>query len=132
MIIQPVLFSNNQSGNILQPIHYDIDNGYVLNNEWRPGGTTVTYSDVYRVEANKHYILALGEIVGTRFRSIVVTEDPYLVDYALTGVIVSNVNNPNPYAVAKSLAHVDYDGYLVVVKDNDGLAGLKSFLFCLD
>ena len=118
---------------LISPIAYDDSSGYVYMQQWRWGGDTVSYSDIYRIEANKSYILLLGGVVGTRFRSIFTTvnilevpeEDRNSSNY-INGIRVVYIADPEPYASANF--NSTEDGYILVTKDNAGTSGLYSYL----
>ena len=111
----------------LAPYVFDLTGGYVANGIWTLGGDTVNYSDVYEVQAGTPYLLMLGSIVGSRFRSMFSEEDTSVTKKNITGKAISNLSNPAAYsyAVYKPTA----DGFITVTKDNAGTAGLKTYLF---
>ena len=97
----------NSFPGIVSPIAYDDSSGYVYMDQWRWGGDTVSYSDIYEVEANKSYMLLLGGIVGTRFRSIFTTvnileipEEERTSANNISGIRVVYTANPEPYSSA--------------------------------
>ena len=123
----------NSFPGLISPIAYDDSSGYVYGLEWRWGGDTVSYSDIYEVEANKSYILLLGGVTGTRFRSIFTTvnilevpeEDRNPSNY-ITGIRVVYMADPEPYSSV--VFNSTEDGYILVTKDNAGTSGLYSYL----
>ena len=108
---------------------YDMTGGYVANGNWTLGGDTVCYSDVYAVSVGQVYILALGEIVGSRFRAMFSDVDTSTATENVTGKNLANQTNPAPYAyvIFKPTA----DGFITITKDNAGTAGLKTYVFDL-
>lgn len=111
------------------PVITDLDTGYVTNGKWVLGGTTVSYSDVYEIQAGRSYFLSLDNTVGTRFRAMISSTSPIGATSDITGTQVINQNNPATYASVSFVA--SSDGYLTVQKDNAGHANLRSYLFDL-
>ena len=113
----------------LVPYVFDMTGGYVASGTWNLGGDTVNYSDVYEVQAGTVYLLMIGSIVGSRFRSMFSEEDTSVAEKNIIGKAISNVSNPAAYSyvVYKPTA----DGFITVTKDNAGTAGLKTYLFRL-
>ena len=111
----------------MEPHFYDLDTGYVNSGTWKIGGDTVNYSDVYAVRANRSYLLALGNSVGSRFRAMFSTQDISLATGDVAGTAIVNTSNPSSYAY-KTYAP-NSDGYITVTKDNAGTSGLKTYLF---
>ena len=126
----------NAAGELLQgtfvprlktPIAYDYEMGYTSANKWVYQDSVNNHTDVYIVENEHQYVLKLGSVVGTRFRSAVIPTNPVgsLVDIVGTQV----VNKTNPVAFDSVTFRADMDGYLVITKDNVGTTGLSSYLF---
>lgn len=122
--------SSDTSGNLpLTPYRYDYNIGYVQSGSWKWESPTNTFSDIYRVEGNKTYYIALGNPVGTRFRAMFTTTDVTRVASGtnVTGISIINQNNP---AVN---AHTTYltpdDGYIIISKDNVGTQGIKTYVY---
>ena len=113
----------------VEPYVVDLDTGYVMQGEWIIGGGTINYSDVYRVDAGKTYLLMLGDTVGARFRAMFSVQDTSIAVSNVTGAALVNTSNPIPYAYKTYTP--ESDGYITVTKDNAGHAGLKSYLICL-
>ena len=111
----------------LVPHAYDLTGGYVRNGIWTVGGDTVNYSDVYAVEANTAYLLMLGSIVGSRFRSMFSAADPSTTKVDITGRTITNLADPSPYAFASFTPAAD--GFITITKDNAGTAGLKTYVY---
>ena len=109
------------------PIAYDYEMGYTSSNKWIYQDSVNNHTDVYTVENEHQYVLKLGSVVGTRFRSAVVPTNPVgsLVDIVGTQV----VNKTNPSAFNSVTFTADMDGYLTITKDNVGTTGLLSYLF---
>lgn len=116
----------------LLPTHYfDLDKGYVSNGKWTIGGDTVSYSDVYQVEAGHSYFIALDDTVGTRFRVMFSESDTSVSSRDIMGTSVYNTSNPEAYSCTLFLT-APSDGYLTITKDNSGVSGLKTYVFCVD
>lgn len=112
----------------LAPIDFDNDLGYVMNGAWIRGGDTVSYSDIYEIEADKNYLIMIGGTIGTRFRVMFTTVNINETEEArVSGTQIINTNNPKPYS-NKGFTSVE-SGYVIIQKDNAGTAGLKSYLF---
>jgi hypothetical protein len=115
---------------LIAPMDFDNSLGYVQNGKWTRGGTTVSYSDIYEVEANKNYFLSLGGTVGTRFRAIFTTTNINETELArVSGTAIIYTNDPPSYS-SKAFSTIE-DGYVIIQKDNQGTAGLKSYLYDL-
>ena len=111
------------------PHKFDLDTGYVRYGKWNMGGDTANYSDVYRVQPNKSYLIALGPVVGSRFRSMFSTEDISTVDHDVTGVQITENTSPSTHAF--TVYKPSTEGYITITKDNAGTAGLKTYVFCI-
>ena len=114
----------------LVPHAFDLTGGYVMNGTWTIGGDTVNYSDVYEVQANKPYLIMLGNIVGSRFRAMFSEMDTVAAQENVVGRSIINTSNPAAcaYATFKPTA----DGFITITKDNAGTAGLKTYMFRLE
>ena len=112
---------------LLTPYFFDMDTGYVQMGEWFIGSSTVCYTDVYAVEADKVYLILLGGTVGTRFRAMFSVEDTTTAADTVTGTSIVNLNNPPAYSYRVYTA--PSDGYITITKDNAGRANLKTFIF---
>ena len=110
----------------MTPYAFDIDTGYVSTGSWTPGGDTVNYSDVYRVQADHRYLILLGNVVGTRFRGMFSVEDTTQATAKITGISIVNKTDPAPGSNAVYTA--PDDGYITITKDNTGVSGLKTFI----
>ena len=111
----------------MEPHFFDLDTGYVYTDGWRIGGDTVNYSDVYRLEAGKAFLIALGDTVGTRFRATFTTQDTSVATSNVPGTSVVYQSNPAIYAYKTFMP--EEDGYITITKDNAGVAGLKTFVY---
>lgn len=111
----------------LIPHAFDLTGGYVMNGIWTIGGTTVNYSDVYEVQANTAYILMLGSVVGSRFRSMFSGADTSVAEENISGQAITGMSNPAAYAYATYKPTID--GFITITKDNAGMAGLKTYVF---
>ena len=125
----PAITALDTKPGLKQPYVFDLDTGYVMSGEWNVGGDTINYSDVYRVRAGMTYLLALGAVVGTRFRVMFSEEDTSQATSNIAGVSIFNTSSPVPYAYKTYVPGVD--GYITVTKDNAGQAGILSYLVCL-
>ena len=110
-------------------VFYDLDTGYVMGGNWRLGGDSVSYSDVYAVSGGVPYLIALGGTVGTRFRAMFSTRSTVDAVSDLSGTAVVNVSNPNPYAAV--IYTPPSDGYVTITKDNAGRDHLNTYVFNL-
>ena len=113
---------------ILEPYFTDLTTGYVFDDGWHIGGSD-SFSDVYELEANSTYIISLGSTVGTRFRVMFCTTDPTTASANIGGTIITYTNNPAPYSY--KIYKPSEDGYLIIQKDNVGVANLRTYVFCL-
>ena len=111
---------------LIEPYFFDLDTGYVVAGAWKIGGDTVNYTDVYEVEAGKGYLLMLGSTVGTRFRAMFTTEDLTETTRSVTGSSIVNVSDPSAYELKTYFP--EQDGYIAVTKDNNGHAGIRTYL----
>ena len=113
---------------ILEPYSEDLSTGYVDTGVWKLSGTNC-FSDVYDVEANTAYVVALGGVVGTRFRAMFCTDDPTIASSNITGTSITNINNPAAYTFRTYTPSAD--GFIIIQKDNAGTANLKTYVFAL-
>lgn len=118
-----------QGAEPMTPHAFDLTGGYVRNGTWVVGGDTVNYSDVYAVNAGTAYLLMLGSIVGSRFRSMFSEADTSETKTDIIGRQITNLADPAPYTYAVFSAAAD--GFITITKDNDGTAGLKTYVFSL-
>lgn len=114
---------------IITPTIFDLTGGYVMSGAWVPGGDTVNYSDMYAVTAERVYIIALGETVGTRFRAMFSVEDVSTATERVTGKQIINTSNPAAFAYVVHKA--TEDGFITITKDNAGTANLITYVFDL-
>lgn len=121
-------FTADVHAGLLRPHFFDLSGGYVNSGSWVVGSDTVCYSDVYRVTARKMYLISLGGVVGTRFRTMFSTEDTSVAVDRVTGRNIYNLNNPAAYAAVAFTP--DSDGFITISKDNAGRANLKTYVFC--
>lgn len=126
----------------LQPIHSDINTGLVSGNVWYAGDSySVCRSDVYEIEANKHYFLAFGSIVGNKTKVGCFTSDPYLVPSggSLIGDTMPTTDLAEPYiiigfeqfSVSGMIRSITKSGkrYLVIMKTSQNVDNIPSYLF---
>ena len=112
---------------LLTPSVFDLDTGYVSGGNWTLGGDTVNYSDVYAVEADKLYFIALGANVGTRFRAMFSETDIATASANVKGSQIVNISNPAAYAY--TVYTPSASGYITITKDNAGTANIKTYVF---
>lgn len=107
---------------------FDYMEGYVQNGSWHWEAFNNTYLDIYEVQANHNYTIALGGVVGTRFRVMLTETDVTTIHSSqiVTGTSVQNTNDPVRCAYKAFTSTID--GYLIVAKDNAGVAGLRTYL----
>ena len=122
-------FTAKVHAGLLTPHCFDLSGGYVQSGVWTVGSDTVCYSDVYRVSAGTAYLISLGGVVGTRFRSMLSAEDTSVAVDRVVGKTIYNGNNPAPYARVTYVP--DSDGFITIAKDNAGIAGLRTYVFDL-
>ena len=122
--------SVNINPGLIAPIDFDNSLGYLSNREWVRGGDTVSYSDIYEIEADKNYLIMVGGIVGTRFRVMFTTVNINETQLArVPGTSIAYLNNPSQY-YGKSFTSTE-SGYIIIQKDNQDVAGIKSYLYDL-
>ena len=122
-------FTADVHAGLLTPHCFDLSGGYVQSGVWTVGSDTVCFSDVYRVSAGTAYLISLGGVVGTRFRSMFSAEDTSVAVDRVVGKTIYNGNNPAPYARVTYVP--DSDGFITIAKDNAGIAGLRTYVFDL-
>ena len=110
------------------PIHFDVDNGYI-------SGTYFVYEpndayayDVFQVVAGRAYVFMLGQTVSNRFRVAYFSTDPYYATAQLTGTQITSVNDPSAYACI--FYNATSNGYVAVFKSNTGAKNIQSY--CID
>lgn len=114
----------------LVPHAFDLTGGYVMSGTWTIGGDTVNYSDVYAVQANRPYLIMLGNRIGSRFRAMFSDTDTAAAQENVVGRSI--VNTSNPAACAYATFKPTVDGFITITKDNAGTAGLKTYMFRLE
>ena len=80
---------------ILEPYSEDLTTGYVDTGVWKLSGTNC-FSDVYEVETNTAYVVALGGVVGTRFRAMFCTDDPTVLRLPISRAQTSPISATLP------------------------------------
>lgn len=115
-----------------EPLHYDYIGGYVAGGAWNVGDTEAR-TDIYRVSANKKFIIHEGSSVGNRFRCAFFTSDPAEAASTLSGFNIAEFNSPQSYQLAvtgafQTLYTAPSDGYIAIGKTNQSVNGLKSYL----
>lgn len=128
--------AHDKTGNIItgiaalriNPLYFDFNKGYVDNGTWKYENPTNTYVDIYEVRAGNQYFYTLGSNVGTRFRSMFITEDVTLITSGnRAGTKLINTNNPASYA--NGTFSCAEDGYLIIAKDNIGKTGVYTYVY---
>lgn len=113
---------------LVSPYQEDFIPGYVDSGtaQWIPQNSTNNRSDFYYLEQNTLYWLGLGGTVGSRFRAILLSDNPYTATGNISGTRFMNVNDPTAY---QNVVFVNTDrSYLAVQKDNASVDGLKTYL----
>lgn len=125
--IIPSFFEQNLD-TLIEPRDYDFEKGYIANGSWIYQVPTNTYADIYQVQAGNVYFYTLGDSVGSCFRAMFTTQDVTLMTSGrIQGTQLLNLNNPNPYQ--NGTLSCQEDGYLIIVKDNVGKSGIKSYVY---
>ena len=122
--------SSMDDNGLIVPIAYDAHNGYVSSGTftYEDAATTPCRLDVYFVETDKQYLIALGGTVGTRFRCMWSEEDTsVLTSGSIRGTNILNFNNPPPYRTLMFTPTVDC--YVTIQKDNLSVSGLKTYVY---
>ncbi len=113
---------------LITPIDFDNSLGYVSSGTWTRGGSTVSYSDIYEVEANTKYIIIIGSVTGTRFRAMFSTININDTQEAtVKGINIYHLNDPPSYT--SRIFNSTEAGYIIIQKDNQGVSGIPSYLF---
>lgn len=107
---------------------FDGTGAYVKEGQFVPSNGTTEFYDIYLVESGHRYYVSLGGTVGTRFRVLYTEQDPTTATEAMSGTVLSNITNPDPYSVVEKWI-APGDGYLTVYKDDAGTSGLRSYVF---
>lgn len=116
-------------GGELTPLATDLATGYIGSGNWY--SYQLNYadcrSDLYSVKAGETYLIALGGIVSTRFRVMFTTTDirtiPVGSQQTISGVNISNADNPNPYD--STSYHATYNGFIIVGKSNNNTDNIE-------
>ena len=125
---------------LIEPYIRDLTGGWVNSDSstntsaiWTVQSGTSNLSDLYRVEADAHYIISLDGSPGNRFRPMFTEVDVSQATSNVTGVKIignyssSQLSNPTAYY------HLTYtapsDGYITIQKSNTGQSGVKTYLF---
>lgn len=129
----------------MEPLHFDVNNGYMSGGNffYEPNGGC--YVDVYEVQTNHRYIALIGGTIGDRFRGMYCNTDPALATGIIGGVIFNDIYNPlvKPYTVLAQYnsysdrnnfyASLNSDGYSYIAiqknSSNNIISGIKSYLF---
>lgn len=116
----------------IEPYVYDLNCGWVGpgNGVWTYENPTNTYVDMYEVTEGHSYFFTWGATTGTRGRMMFTTVDLSTVTSGkVTGTAVNTSGYDNPTAYKNLIYTPSSDGYLVVSKDNVGVAGIKTYLY---
>jgi len=110
---------------LLTPSASDLDTGYVSGGVWTLGSGYC--SDVYAVEADEPYLIALDDSPGTLFNAMFSATNPETASEAVTGAQVASVSGPGDYAYV--VYAPSENGYIAITKDNAGTANIKTYVF---
>lgn len=120
--------TTNVHPGIIEPYVVDLTTGYVTAGSWKVPATDC-HSDVYEVEANITYLIAIGDTVGTRFRAMFCTTDPTETTGNITGTNIVNIIDPAAYDC--KTYQPPSDGFIIIQKDNAGTANLRTYVFAI-
>ena len=110
----------------------NLTGGYVSSGYWYKDPTAGQYTDVYKVDANKHYIALLSSVVGNRFRCSFTTRDVSTATGVISGnSIGTDQNDPEPYSSKIAFKPVS-NGYINIFKTNTSQTTVKTYLLCLE
>lgn len=116
-------------GKPLVPVDYDYSGGaFMSGGMWYPTGGGPTRIDIYSLEANKRYFISLCDPIGNRFRASYYQQNPTSYTSRTQGVVVVNTDSPVIYSVAPMFL-TPYSGFLAIQKVNDGVTGIKTYVF---
>ncbi len=87
-------------------------------------------SDIYQVEANKTYFVAIGNVIGNKFVATFTTHEPTTISGNTKGTNIINLSFPSAYT-GSYFSSTD-DGYIVITKDSNSTSGLKSYLYSIE
>ena len=99
------------------------------NGLWTYENPTKTFADVYQVRNGHSYFLTFGANVGTRARAMFTTDDVSKITTNVTGSPVNPKGYDNPSPFYNLTYAPDYDGYIIIAKDNVGKSGIKTYLY---
>ena len=81
-----------------------------------------TKTDVYKVTAGHHYLIALGRTVGNIFKPVFSVNESRSSEYTIK-------NSSSPAAYTSVAYSPSQDGYISIEKDNSGKSGIKTYLY---
>lgn len=118
----------------IEPILFDWLYGYCEGKDWVPENSVTNRTDVYELEANMHYLLCFGPVVGTRRRTGIFATNPVTATAKVNAVtsIQTARTPPSPYEAYLFTTSTADSNYLVVTKDNASTDGIKTYLAKLE
>ena len=119
----------------LTPLHFDLNTGYVGSSVWTYQQPSQCYSDVYYLQNGKHYLMHLGGTIGNRFRNAFFSTDPALATSNIQGTGYRDQTEPSAYEIGSNYSFLvtpASDGYFAITKTNQGVAGIKTYMFEFD
>ena len=125
---------------LIEPYIRDLTGGWVNSDSstntsaiWTIQSGTQNLSDLYRVEADAHYIISLDGSPGNRFRPMFTEVDVSQATSNVTGVKIMGTYSSSQLSNPTAYYHLTYtapsDGYIAVQKSNAGQTGVKTYLF---
>lgn len=106
---------------------FDYNTGRVDDGVWQYESPTDTYADIYQVNADNTYLISLGGNVGSCFIAMFTAVDVTALSGGnATGTTIININSPTPHR--NTTYECPSDGYIIVVKDDVGKQGVKSYV----
>ena len=129
----------------MEPLHFDVNNGYMNSGTFWYVPNGGCYVDVYEVQTNHRYIALIGSTIGDRFRGMYCNTDPALATADIYGELFNDINNQLvlPYTVLAQYnsysdrnnfyASLNSNGYSYIAlqknSSNYSVSGIKSYLF---
>ena len=118
----------------LEPYAFDINNGYVDSyGTWRISQDGSNYSDVYRVTAGHHYLIAMGTEESFVYYVLFISQDITTATSTVSGGTTLYRRSKNGYDNYGPQSYTpSSSGYLVITKSTSGAAGIKTYLYDAD